>query len=177
MYGGTAKALNSFDEITGKALESIFKSTATSLQFSQNRTNKSEIIDIVNNASPVRGVRRLGKALLYVCDNVFGMSQGIPSKAKVPKVIVVISGGRSYDKIPEDLSCFDQEGSDVTIIGVGVGRNGINSLKSKFIKSPEKLSLSSNLLVKDDDIAKRICLAAIKSCESAHVDLMFLIDR
>ncbi|KAG8000794.1 Collagen alpha-3(VI) chain, partial [Nibea albiflora] len=81
-------------------------------------TTKREILDTVRGLSH-KGGRPLntGAALQYLRDNVFTASAGSRRKEGVPQVLVLLSGGRSFDRVNEPASALKQMGVQIFAIG------------------------------------------------------------
>ncbi|KAG7999640.1 Collagen alpha-3(VI) chain [Nibea albiflora] len=81
-------------------------------------TTKGEILDTVRSLSH-KGGRPLntGAALQYLRDNVFTASAGSRRKEGVPQVLVLLSGGRSFDRVNEPASALKQMGVQIFAIG------------------------------------------------------------
>ena len=148
------------------------------------RITKEGIIGLTERTPAVGGTRRLGHALEFVCDNVFQMNRDLnpatPRSRDVPKVVVVLSGGRSADEISHNLSCFNQYASgnqqSVTIIGVGQGTYGADSLRHNVVQHLISITIPQQLLVVDNDVVQKICESAAPSCQGRHYDVVFLLD-
>ncbi|KAE8299540.1 Collagen alpha-3(VI) chain Precursor [Larimichthys crocea] len=81
-------------------------------------TTKGEILDTVRGLSH-KGGRPLntGAALQYLRDNVFTASAGSRRQEGVPQVLVLLSGGRSFDRVNEPASALKQMGVQIFAIG------------------------------------------------------------
>lgn len=84
-------------------------------------TTKGEILDTVRGLRH-KGGRPLntGAALQYLRDNVFATSAGSRRLDGVPQVLILLSGGRSYDSVDAPASALKQQG----IFVIGIGRRG-----------------------------------------------------
>lgn len=81
-------------------------------------TTRDDIVDSVRELRH-RGGRPLntGAALQYVRDNVFTSSSGSRRLQGVPQMLVLLSGGRSFDSVDNPASALKQQG--VFVIGIG----------------------------------------------------------
>lgn len=189
MYGYDVRPLNNLSQVSGGFLDGLLNLPNTQPLAGQDGggarlKNKTEILDMVTNARPLGGARRVGNALSYVCDYTFGMRQSARGSLEtirpVPKVIVITSAGASLDMIPTDLSCFSQTPVDnyfdVAIIGVGIGDRGTTALKSDFVSRLHRLEGTWRLADVDNDVGLSLCNSAIHACPHAKHDLVFLVD-
>lgn len=90
-----------------------------SVQFYLNTyMTKGEILDAVRGLRH-KGGRPLntGAALQYVRDNVFTASAGSRQPEGVPQVLVLLSGGRSYDSVDAPVAALKQMGVLIFAIG------------------------------------------------------------
>ncbi|XP_076806133.1 collagen alpha-4(VI) chain-like isoform X1 [Clavelina lepadiformis] len=191
MYGNDVAAVNTLNEVTSQL-------TRDFLTFSISNDgdkrgdgtshvlpllSKDDIIELTLDAPAVGGERRLGSALTYVCDDVLGLSQNsgnqFVQRQNVPKIVIVISAGSTEEVIPDGLSCFNRDSdgqNDVTIIGIGIGKDGQRSLNHDYVAKRFNLQVDSDLLVSDDEVQRYICDAALYTCPNAYHDLVFMID-
>jgi len=186
MYGYDVVLLNALTDISGDFFDSLIAAgeiNRESIWGSSRQLKKDGVLQQINDASPVRGGRRIGHALTYVCDNVFQMkrqSSGVVSpQREVHKVLIILSNGESKDRIPSRLSCFSQSSqlnNDVTIIGLGMDENGVTSLQNPNVQSIFHLTGLSSLLLLYDDVMEKICSAEIQSCPGGNIDLVYLVD-
>uniref|UniRef100_A0A671SWJ1 Collagen, type VI, alpha 3 n=1 Tax=Sinocyclocheilus anshuiensis TaxID=1608454 RepID=A0A671SWJ1_9TELE len=81
-------------------------------------SRKEDMLDMVRGLRH-RGGRPLntGAALQYVRDNVLTASAGSRKQARVPQILILLSGGRSSDNIDTPASALKQGG--ILIFGVG----------------------------------------------------------
>uniref|UniRef100_A0A0F8BD10 Collagen alpha-3(VI) chain n=1 Tax=Larimichthys crocea TaxID=215358 RepID=A0A0F8BD10_LARCR len=88
-------------------------------------TTKGEILDTVRGLSH-KGGRPLntGAALQYLRDNVFTASAGSRRQEGVPQVLVLLSGGRSFDRVNEPASALKQMGVQIFAIGSRMSDRG-----------------------------------------------------
>lgn len=181
MYGYGVSTLNTLLDVSGEFVDVL---TNDPLSGMMSHVKKQQIINRTLSASPQGGARRLGHALEHVCNEVLHMSRGSRSRVEtrrpVPKVIVILSSGGSIDGIPRDLSCFNQPAYanqlDVSIIGLGLGKEGVNSLRHDMIGEIISLTVPEQLLTVDSNVIKMICERAIQTCHGRHFDLVFLLD-
>ncbi|CAI5656613.1 unnamed protein product [Oreochromis niloticus] len=84
-------------------------------------TTKREVLDSVRGLRH-KGGRPLntGAALRYLRDNVFTASAGSRQPEGVPQVLILITGGRSFDSIDEPASALKQLG----VLTIAIGTRG-----------------------------------------------------
>ena len=188
LYGNDVKVLNSLSDVTGEFLDSLIEAGEVSNRSevgTSEQLKKDDVIDRMMAATPARGRRRVGHALSYICDKVLFMSRSqefaFDPRRQTPKVVIILSAGRSGDVIPPDLSCFNQNSFmthlDVTIFGVGLVEAGARSLRNKAISRVFRMPSPDTLLLLDSDVIQHVCNAAILACPRSVFDLVFLIDR
>ncbi|XP_074514580.1 collagen alpha-3(VI) chain isoform X5 [Sebastes fasciatus] len=98
--------------------------------------------DILNS---VRGLRHrggrplnTGAALQYVRDNVFTNSSGSRRLQGVPQMLILLNGGRSFDKVDTPASVLKQQG----IFVIGIGTRKADSGELQKISYDPKYALS-----------------------------------
>jgi len=185
MYGNSVNSLNALSKVTGGLFDGLLNAAedpdnGTVVQKQRpDLQSKDDILQLIDSAPRVGGARRVGNALAYTCDVVLEMQQEFEPRP-VPKVVIVISSGPSYDDIPRNLSCFTAKPFptyyDVTILGVAVGTEGKQSLTASVISDLTSLESANKLQIVDNQIGRRICRAAIHDCPHAEQDLVFFID-
>lgn len=81
-------------------------------------TTKEDILDTLRGLRH-KGGRPLntGDALQYVCDNVYTASSGSRRLEGVPQILILLSGGRSFDNVDTPASALRELG--VLIFGIG----------------------------------------------------------
>ncbi|CAI5656610.1 unnamed protein product [Oreochromis niloticus] len=97
-------------------------SSDAAVQFYLNTyTTKREVLDSVRGLRH-KGGRPLntGAALRYLRDNVFTASAGSRRPEGVPQVLILITGGRSFDSIDEPASALKQLG----VLTIAIGTRG-----------------------------------------------------
>lgn len=87
-------------------------------------TTKGEILDAVRRLGH-KGGRPLntGEALQYLRDNVFTASAGSRRLEGVPQILILLSGGRSFDRVDAPASALKQLGVSIFAIGSGTSDN------------------------------------------------------
>lgn len=102
-------------------------------------TTKGEILDAIRRLGH-KGGRPLntGEALQYLRDNVFTASAGSRRLDGVPQILILLSGGRSFDRVDAPASALKQLGVSIFAIG---SRTSDNSELQK-ISSDSKNTLS-----------------------------------
>uniref|UniRef100_A0A8P4KC87 Collagen, type VI, alpha 3 n=1 Tax=Dicentrarchus labrax TaxID=13489 RepID=A0A8P4KC87_DICLA len=128
-------------------------------------TTKAEILDTVRGLRH-KGGRPLntGAALQYLGDNVFTASAGSRRPEGVPQVLILLSGGRSFDSVDAPASALKQ-------LGVLIFAIGTRSADSRQLQE-----------ISNDPIAQSLkrCLFFLSSClfsvDTAKKDIVFLLD-
>ncbi|XP_067300915.1 uncharacterized protein col6a3 [Pseudorasbora parva] len=102
-------------------------------------TTKEEILDGVRGLRH-KGGRPLytGAALQYVRDNVFTASSGSRRLEGVPQILVLLSGGRSFDSVEAAASSLKELG----ILTFGIGSRGSDSRELQRISYDPNYALS-----------------------------------
>ncbi|XP_077071810.1 collagen alpha-3(VI) chain-like [Siphateles boraxobius] len=102
-------------------------------------TTKEEVLD------RVRGLRHkggrplnMGAALHYVRDNVFTASSGSRRLEGVPQILILLSGGRSFDSVDAAASSLKELG----VLTFGIGSRGSNSRELQSISYNPNYALS-----------------------------------
>ena len=104
-------------------------STDPEVQFYLNTyTSKDEILNAVRDLSH-KGGRPLntGAALQYLRDNVFTASAGSRRLDGVPQILILLSGGRSFDRVDAPASALKQLG--VLTFAIGTRKSDIRELQ------------------------------------------------
>ncbi|XP_025759686.1 collagen alpha-3(VI) chain-like isoform X2 [Oreochromis niloticus] len=102
-------------------------------------TTKREVLDSVRGLRH-KGGRPLntGAALRYLRDNVFTASAGSRRPEGVPQVLILITGGRSFDSIDEPASALKQLG----VLTIAIGTRGSDSTELQTITGEPSYALS-----------------------------------
>ncbi|KAL3970221.1 piezo-type mechanosensitive ion channel component 1/2 [Sarotherodon galilaeus] len=103
-------------------------------------TTKREVLDSVRGLRH-KGGRPLntGAALQYLRDNVFTASAGSRRRPEgVPQVLILITGGRSFDSIDEPASALKQLG----VLTIAIGTRGSDSTELQTITGEPSYALS-----------------------------------
>uniref|UniRef100_A0AAZ1XUL0 VWFA domain-containing protein n=1 Tax=Oreochromis aureus TaxID=47969 RepID=A0AAZ1XUL0_OREAU len=125
LLDGSDGTRNGFPAIVddGKDRVSVVQySSDPAVQFYLNTyTTKREVLDSVRGLRH-KGGRPLntGAALRYLRDNVFTASAGSRQPQGVPQVLILITGGRSFDSIDEPASALKQLG----VLTIAIGTRG-----------------------------------------------------
>ncbi|XP_056611528.1 collagen alpha-3(VI) chain isoform X1 [Triplophysa dalaica] len=100
---------------------------------------KKEIIDSVTGLTN-KGGRPLntGAALQYVRDNVFTASSGSRRLEGVPQILILLSGGRSFDKVDTAASSLKEIGVQI----FGIGSKGSDSRELQRISYDPNYAIS-----------------------------------
>ncbi|XP_026001326.1 uncharacterized protein col6a3 isoform X2 [Astatotilapia calliptera] len=102
-------------------------------------TTKREVLDSVRGLRH-KGGRPLntGAALRYLRDNVFTASAGSRRSSGVPQVLILITGGRSFDSIDEPASALKQLG----VLTIAIGTRGSDPRELQTITGEPSYALS-----------------------------------
>lgn len=104
-------------------------------------TTRDDIVDSLRELRH-RGGRPLntGAALQYVRDNVFTSPSGSRRLQGVPQMLVLLSGGRSFDNVDNPASALKQQG--VFVIGIGTRTSDKTELQKISYDPTYVLSMS-----------------------------------
>ncbi|XP_044221230.1 uncharacterized protein LOC122991864 [Thunnus albacares] len=102
-------------------------------------TTKGEVLDTVKGLRH-KGGRPLntGAALQFVRDNVFTASAGSRRLERVPQVLILLSGGRSFDSVDEPASALKQLG----VLTFAIGTRSSDSKELQKISYDPSYALS-----------------------------------
>ncbi|XP_036420611.1 uncharacterized protein LOC118804092 [Colossoma macropomum] len=102
-------------------------------------TRKDDIVDTVSDLRH-KGGRPLntGAALQYVRDNVFTASSGSRRLEGVPQILILLSGGRSFDNVDVPASAL----KDLGVLIFTIGSRGSDSRELQRISHDPKYALS-----------------------------------
>lgn len=102
-------------------------------------TTREDVVDSVRGLRH-KGGRPLntGAALQYVRDNVFTNSSGSRRLQGVPQMLIVLTGGRSFDTVDTPASALKQQGVSV----IAIGTRGSDSRELQKISYEPSLALS-----------------------------------
>lgn len=102
-------------------------------------TTQEDVVDSVRGLRH-KGGRPLntGAALQYVRDNVFTNSSGSRRLQGVPQMLIVLTGGRSFDSVDAPASALKQQGVSV----IAIGTRGSDSRELQKISYEPNLALS-----------------------------------
>uniref|UniRef100_A0A673Y2R8 VWFA domain-containing protein n=1 Tax=Salmo trutta TaxID=8032 RepID=A0A673Y2R8_SALTR len=130
-------------------------------------TTKGEILNTVRGLRH-KGGRPLntGAALQYVRDNVFTVSSGSRRIEGVPQLLILLSGGRSFDNVDTPASALKELG----VLIFGIGTRSSDSRELQRISHDPSYALS----VSDFTDLPNIQQQLLSSVEA--VDVVFLVD-
>lgn len=114
----------------------------TEVHFNLNTyTTREDVVDSVRGLRH-RGGRPLntGAALQYVRDNVFTNSSGSRRLQGVPQILILLSGGRSFDNVDAPASALKQQG--IFVIGIGTRTSDARELQKISHEPSYALSVS-----------------------------------
>lgn len=102
-------------------------------------TTREDIVDAVRGLRH-RGGRPLntGAALSHVRENVFTNSSGSRRLQGVPQVLILLSGGRSFDNVDAPASALKQQG----VFGIAIGTRNSDSRELQKISYDRSSALS-----------------------------------
>uniref|UniRef100_A0A3Q3M2D7 VWFA domain-containing protein n=1 Tax=Labrus bergylta TaxID=56723 RepID=A0A3Q3M2D7_9LABR len=130
-------------------------------------TTKGDILDTVRGLRH-KGGRPLntGAALQYLRDNVFTASAGSRLQEGVPQVLVLISGGRSFDSVDAPASALKELG----VLTFAIGTRSADSKELQKISHDPSYALTV--------FGKKIHLmsSCLFSVDTAKKDIVFLLD-
>ncbi|XP_025759688.1 collagen alpha-3(VI) chain-like [Oreochromis niloticus] len=150
-------------------------------------TTGEDVVDSVRGLRH-RGGRPLntGAALQYVRDNVFTNSSGSRRLQGVPQILILLTGGRSFDNVDSPASALKQQG--IYVIGIGTRTSDARELQkisyepsyalpvSEFTDLPsvqEKLSsVMSTVIVRATPMTPTVTVVR----PPAGKDVVFLLD-
>lgn len=120
---------------------------------------KEEILDSVRGLRH-KGGRPLytGAALQYVIDNVFAASSGSRRLEGVPQILVLLSGGRSFDSVEAAASSLKELG----ILTFGIGSRGSDSRELQRISYDPNYALSVSDFSELPNVQEQL-LASVKA--------------
>uniref|UniRef100_A0A672RJ38 Collagen type VI alpha 3 chain n=1 Tax=Sinocyclocheilus grahami TaxID=75366 RepID=A0A672RJ38_SINGR len=130
-------------------------------------TTKEDVLDRVRGLRH-KGGRPLntGAALQYVRDNVFTASSGSRRLEGVPQILILLSGGRSFDSIDAAASSLKELG----VLILGIGSRGSDSGELQRISYTPSYALSVSDFSELPNIQEQL-LASVQD-----VDVVFLLD-
>uniref|UniRef100_A0A8P4KB90 Collagen, type VI, alpha 3 n=1 Tax=Dicentrarchus labrax TaxID=13489 RepID=A0A8P4KB90_DICLA len=141
-------------------------------------TTKAEILDTVRGLRH-KGGRPLntGAALQYLGDNVFTASAGSRRPEGVPQVLILLSGGRSFDSVDAPASALKQLG----VLIFAIGTRSADSRQLQEISNDPSYALSVSEFTDLPSVQQQLqCLFFLSSClfsvDTAKKDIVFLLD-
>ncbi|XP_045563869.1 collagen alpha-3(VI) chain isoform X3 [Salmo salar] len=154
-------------------------------------TTKGEILNTVRGLRH-KGGRPLntGAALQYVRDNVFTVSSGSRRIEGVPQLLILLSGGRSFDNVDTPASALKELG--VLIFGIGTRSSDSRELQkisydpsyalsvSEFTDLPnvqqQLLSAMSTVIVQVTTMTPTVIPTILVESQAPRRDVVFLLD-
>ncbi|XP_041857305.1 collagen alpha-3(VI) chain isoform X2 [Melanotaenia boesemani] len=140
-------------------------------------TTKGKILDTVRGLRH-KGGRPLntGAALQYLRDNVFTASAGSRRMEGVPQVLILLSGGRSFDSVDAPSSALKQLG----VLTFAIGSRGSDSRELQKISHEPSYALSvsefTDLPSVQQQLQASIESYTIKALQGFRKDVVFLVD-
>uniref|UniRef100_A0A671K6S5 Collagen alpha-3(VI) chain-like n=1 Tax=Sinocyclocheilus anshuiensis TaxID=1608454 RepID=A0A671K6S5_9TELE len=128
---------------------------------------KEDVLDHVRGLRH-KGGRPLntGAALQYVRDNVFTASSGSRRLEGVPQILILLSGGRSFDSVDAAASSLKEFG----VLILGIGSRGSDSGELQRISYTPSYALSVSDFSELPNVQEQL-LASVQD-----VDVVFLLD-
>uniref|UniRef100_A0AAY5KQU1 VWFA domain-containing protein n=1 Tax=Esox lucius TaxID=8010 RepID=A0AAY5KQU1_ESOLU len=144
-------------------------------------TTKENVVDAVTGLRH-KGGRPLntGAALQYVRDNVFTASSGSRHLDGVPQLLILLSGGRSFDNVDTPAAALKELGVKVFAIGT---RSSDSREMQRISQDPSQAMSVSDFtdlpsiqqqLLSSTDLCN-LCLFSV-DLETARKDVVFLLD-
>ncbi|XP_029386730.1 collagen alpha-3(VI) chain-like, partial [Echeneis naucrates] len=148
-------------------------------------TTKGEILDTLRDLRP-KGGRPLntGAALQYLRDNVFTASAGSRRLEGVPQILILLSGGRSFDRVEEPASALKQLG----VLTFAIGSRSSDSRELQSISHDPSYALSVSEFTDLPKVQQQLqsSVEAVVSkvtpetptvlVDTAQKDIVFLLD-
>ncbi|XP_053571296.1 collagen alpha-1(XIV) chain isoform X1 [Bombina bombina] len=132
-------------------------------------TNKESLLDAIRKISYKGGNTKTGRAIKHVKDDIFTMESGM--RKGVPRVLVVITDGRSQDEVNNIAKVMQLEGFSIFAIGVA------DADYAELVNIGSKPSERHVFFVDDFDAFKKIedelitfvCETATATCPWAYI--------
>ncbi|XP_051999192.1 uncharacterized protein col6a3 [Xyrauchen texanus] len=143
-------------------------------------SRKEDVLNAVNVLSH-KGGRPLntGSALRYVKENIFSSSSGCRHKEGIPQILILLTSGRSRDRISEAASALKELGVLIVGIGVKYSDSELHDISSEnhvlsFADFSELPKIQAQLLeaMKPSDYKKE----SIAESHTPRRDVVFLLD-
>uniref|UniRef100_A0A665UW50 Collagen, type VI, alpha 3 n=1 Tax=Echeneis naucrates TaxID=173247 RepID=A0A665UW50_ECHNA len=140
-------------------------------------TTKGEILDTLRDLRP-KGGRPLntGAALQYLRDNVFTASAGSRRLEGVPQILILLSGGRSFDRVEEPASALKQLG----VLTFAIGSRSSDSRELQSISHDRSYALSvsefTDLPKVQQQLQSSVEAVVSKVTPETPTDIVFLLD-
>uniref|UniRef100_A0A665UWJ2 Collagen, type VI, alpha 3 n=1 Tax=Echeneis naucrates TaxID=173247 RepID=A0A665UWJ2_ECHNA len=137
-------------------------------------TTKGEILDTLRDLRP-KGGRPLntGAALQYLRDNVFTASAGSRRLEGVPQILILLSGGRSFDRVEEPASALKQLG----VLTFAIGSRSSDSRELQSISHDRSYALSVSEFTDLPKVQQQL-QSSVEAVviDTAQKDIVFLLD-
>uniref|UniRef100_A0A3P9C7T8 VWFA domain-containing protein n=1 Tax=Maylandia zebra TaxID=106582 RepID=A0A3P9C7T8_9CICH len=135
-------------------------------------TTREDVVDSVRGLRH-RGGRPLntGAALQYVRDNVFTNSSGSRRLQGVPQILILLTGGRSFDNVDSPASALKQQG--IYVIGIGTRTSDARELQKISYEPSYALSVSE---FTDLPSVQEQLSSVMSKVIPAGRDVVFLLD-
>uniref|UniRef100_A0A4W5JU03 Collagen, type VI, alpha 3 n=1 Tax=Hucho hucho TaxID=62062 RepID=A0A4W5JU03_9TELE len=136
-------------------------------------TTKGEILNTVRGLRH-KGGRPLntGAALQYVRDNVFTASSGSRRFEGVPQLLILLSGGRSFDNVDTPASALKELG----VLIFGIGTRSSDSKELQRISHDPSYALSVSDFTDLPNIQQQLLSSVESGSVSKIRDVVFLVD-
>uniref|UniRef100_A0A8C6U7F4 Collagen, type VI, alpha 3 n=1 Tax=Neogobius melanostomus TaxID=47308 RepID=A0A8C6U7F4_9GOBI len=131
----------------------------------------------------IRGLRHkggrplnTGAALQYLRDNVFTASAGSRRQEGVPQLLILLSGGRSFDSVDAPASALKQMG--VLIFAIGTRNTDTREMQKISHEPSYALSVSdfNDLSNVQQQLQSSVEAVIVEAVDSANKDIVFLLD-
>ncbi|XP_035659096.1 uncharacterized protein LOC118404179 [Branchiostoma floridae] len=172
----TKKAISGFDiSPSGTQVGVIQYSTRTRQEFSMNSfVTKETLSSAIDEVQYMRGGTLTGKAIRYVTKYGFGKSDG--ARPGVPKVVIVVTDGVSYDAVAAPALEAQQKG--ITVYAIGVSGYDADQLE-QIASNNNTLAFVDNFNLLDNlrnTLLTGVCDAATPVFTSVTVNVPFTTD-
>uniref|UniRef100_A0A3Q3IUK5 Collagen, type VI, alpha 3 n=1 Tax=Monopterus albus TaxID=43700 RepID=A0A3Q3IUK5_MONAL len=142
-------------------------------------SRKDDVLDAVRDLSPKGGyAHNIGAALQYVKDHVFTSESGSRLLEGVPRILILLSGGRSGDDIRTPVRMLKEIG----VISIAIGTTDADTLELQTISHEPNYALSitgyEELPTIQKDVLPFIVFSPSLLAESRgpRKDIVFLVD-
>ncbi|KAM4731405.1 collagen alpha-3(VI) chain-like [Anableps anableps] len=136
---------------------------------------KGQVLDAVKGLRH-QGGRPLntGAALQYVRDNVFTASAGSRQPEGVPQVLILLSGGKSFDSVDAAVAALKQMG----VLIFAIGSRGSDSRELQKVSHDPTYALSVSEFTDLPSVQQQLqaSVEAVAESQGPRKDIVFLVD-